>query len=151
MILQNCHSRTSWVKHNVRSQHITILHSDNQHSYLWMEFEASTPVMDGDPSRWLLVAVLVSKLRNLTFDVISHIMLDKHVCGVKNVHDELLRCGHWRIHINNELSHRYVTGEKVKDKPVDQLKPQSDDQMNKTVHPVGIYELTRRWTAPWLH
>ena len=59
-----------------------------------MEFEASTPVMDGDPSRWLLVAVLVSELRHLTFDVISHIRLDKHVCGVKNVHDELLRCGH---------------------------------------------------------
>lgn len=60
-----------------------------------MEFvEASTAVMDGGPSRWLLVAVLVSELRHLAFDVISHIRLDKHVRGVKDVHDELVRCRH---------------------------------------------------------
>lgn len=60
----------------------------------------------------LLIRILVSKLSNCTPYHFSHIRLHKEVSTIQNMYYELLWLWHWSIHIDDELCHGYVTGNK---------------------------------------
>ena len=87
-----------------------------QGMHLWEGGETMQTARWADPSLRLLVAVLVPELPYLASDHFCHMRLNKHVCRIKHVHDEPLWCRHWGIQINNELRHRYITGEKTEDR-----------------------------------
>ena len=54
------------------------------------------------------VTVLLPELFYLAFDHLSHMGQHIHVRRIKHAHDELLRCRHRSIQIDNELFHGHV-------------------------------------------